>query len=123
MNFDNNQAIYLQIAEEICAYILLKKWAQDERIPSIRELSVQLEVNPNTILRSYDMLQNESIIYNKRGIGYFVSPDGLEKAKSFLKQKFTDEDMPPFFKRMDLLGIKLTELEKYYNEFINKIKK
>ncbi len=122
MNFANNQAIYLQIAEEICSYILLKKWAQEERIPSIRELSVQLEVNPNTILRSFDTLQNEGIIYNKRGIGYFVSADGMEKAKIYLKQKFTDEDMPQFFKRMNLLSIPFNELETYYKKFINKNK-
>jgi len=119
MQFDSNQAIYLQIAEEICAYIVTAKWAQEDRIPSVRELSVQLEVNPNTVLRSYDMLQSEGIIYNKRGIGYFVSPDGIEKSKVYLRTKFTQQDMPQFFKQMTLLGISMQELEKFYQTFIN----
>lgn len=122
MQFDSNQAIYLQIAEEICANIVTTKWAQDERIPSVRELSVQLEVNPNTVLRSYDMLQSEGIIYNKRGIGYFVSNDGIEKSKTYLRNKFTQTDMPQFFKQMNLLGISLSELEQYYQSFINQLK-
>lgn len=119
MQFDSNQAIYLQIAEEICAYIVTAKWAQEDRIPSVRELSVQLEVNPNTVLRSYDMLQSEGIIYNKRGIGHFVSPNGIEKAKVYLRTKFTQQDMPQFFKQMTLLGISMQELEKFYQTFIN----
>lgn len=119
MQFDSSQAIYLQIAEEICAYIVTAKWAQEDRIPSVRELSVQLEVNPNTVLRSYDMLQSEGIIYNKRGIGYFVSPDGIEKAKNYLRTKFTRQDMPQFFKQMTLLGISMQELETFYQTFIN----
>jgi len=122
MQFASNQAIYLQIADEICAYILTEKWVQAERIPSVRELSVQLEVNPNTVLRSYDLLQSEGIIFNKRGIGYFVSADGKEKAKTYLRQKFTQWDMPQFFKQMVLLGISLKDLEQYFQTFINKIK-
>ncbi len=122
MQFHSNQAIYLQIAEEICAYIVTAKWAQEDRIPSVRELSVQLEVNPNTVLRSYDTLQSAGIIYNKRGIGYFVSPDGIEKAKIYLRTKFTQQDMPQFFKQMMLLGISMQELEKFYETFINQKK-
>ncbi|HNV95159.1 MAG TPA: GntR family transcriptional regulator [Bacteroidales bacterium] len=121
MQFDSNQAIYLQIVDEICAYIVSAKWPQDERIPSVRELSVQLEVNPNTVLRSYDMLQSEGIIYNKRGIGYFVASDGQEKAKTYLRAKFTQTDMPQFFKQMNILGISFNELEKFYQLFMNQL--
>jgi DNA-binding transcriptional regulator YhcF (GntR family) len=56
MQFKESQAIYLQIADYVCEQVLLKEWKTDERIPSVRELAVQLEVNPNTVMRTFDFL-------------------------------------------------------------------
>jgi DNA-binding transcriptional regulator YhcF (GntR family) len=71
MEFRDNPAIYIQIAEYVCEQILLKKWKLDDKIISIRELAVTIEVNPNTVQRAYDFLQQKNIITNKRGIGLF----------------------------------------------------
>src|SRR5690606_39542667 len=79
MNFSGNKAIYLQIAEHAFEQILLGRWSADEKIPSVRELAVQLEVNPNTVMRTYDFLQQMEVIYNKRGIGFFVADDALKQ--------------------------------------------
>lgn len=73
MQFKDSQSIYLQIADYVCEKILLREWKAEERIPSVRELAVQLEVNPNTVMRTFDFLQQQEIIYNQRGIGYFVT--------------------------------------------------
>ena len=73
MEFRETQSIYLQIADYVCEKILLKEWPPGERIPSVRELAIQLEVNPNTVMRTYEFLQNESIIFNQRGIGFFAA--------------------------------------------------
>ena len=70
MQFRESRAIYLQIADYICERILLKQWKTDERIPAVRELAVQLEVNPNTVMRTYEFLQSQNIIQNQRGIGF-----------------------------------------------------
>ena len=119
MEFNNQQSIYLQIAELICDKILLKKFRQDERIPSVRELAVQLEVNPNTVMRSFEFLQEKEIITNKRGIGYFVSPDGIAKATALRKTEFIEIELPNIFKTAQLLNISWEELEKQYQKFTN----
>lgn len=73
MDFRDTKAIYLQIADRICDEVLVGKFAEDGRIPSVREYAAVVEVNANTVMRSFDQLQSQGIIYNKRGIGYFVA--------------------------------------------------
>ncbi len=118
MEFKEPQAIYLQIAEFVCEKILLENWKPDEKIPSVRELAVELEVNPNTAMRSYEFLQNREIIYNKRGIGFFVSLDAKEKVSVFRKQQFLENELPVFLKNMKILNISIQEIENFYTEFI-----
>lgn len=72
MNYNTNQSIFIQIADRISDRVLSKEYQADGRIPSVRELAVEMEVNPNTVMRSFELLQNNEIIYNKRGIGYFI---------------------------------------------------
>jgi DNA-binding transcriptional regulator YhcF (GntR family) len=124
MEFKEPQAIYLQIAEFVCEKILLENWKTDEKIPSVRELAVELEVNPNTAMRAYEFLQNREIIYNKRGIGFFVSQDAKGKVSVFRKQQFLESELPVFLKNMSILNISIQEIETYYTEFIksNKLK-
>ena len=72
MNFSNDKAIYIQMAERLCDEILSGQYKEDERIPSVREYAVLLQVNTNTAMKAYDQLARDEIIYNKRGLGYFV---------------------------------------------------
>ena len=111
MDFKDTKAIYLQIADYVCEQIMMKRWEQGERILSVRELGVNLEVNPNTVLRGYDLLQNKGIIMNKRGIGYFASEDAVERIKVYKKQEFIEEDLPALLKMMQMLDINFNELE------------
>lgn len=119
MEFKEPQAIYLQIAEYVCEKILLENWKPDEKILSVRELAVELEVNPNTAMRAYEFLQNREIIYNKRGIGFFVASDANEKVSVFRKQQFLESELPVFLKNMQILNISIQEIERYYTEFLN----
>lgn len=114
MEFRENQAIYLQIADLFCESILLKKWKADEKVPSIREIAVEVEVNPNTAMRTYTYLQDKGIIYNKRGIGFFISEDGYNKSLELKKEKFYNQELPLFFKTIELLGITIEEIGKLY---------
>jgi len=118
MDFKDTKAIYLQIADYVCEQILMKRWKEGERILSVRELGVDLEVNPNTVLRGYDLLQNKDIIMNKRGIGYFAVEDAIKKIKTFKKQQFIENDLPAFVKSMQLLDIDFKELETLINNEI-----
>lgn len=121
MEFNNNKAIYLQISDILCEKIMLKEFVEDERIPSVREMAIQLEVNPNTVMRTYELLQSLDIIYNKRGVGYYVSKDGDIKAFSYRKEAFLNNELPFFMNNVLLLGITSKELLQYYDEFQKKL--
>jgi DNA-binding transcriptional regulator YhcF (GntR family) len=117
MEFSDNQAIYLQIADHFCENILLKKWNAGDRIPSVREMAVNIEVNPNTVMRTFNYLQEQGIIFNKRGIGYFVSEDGFQKTKALRKENFVKQELPNFFKEMELLNLSMDDIKTYYREY------
>lgn len=117
MEFRSSEAIYLQIVDYISDKILLKKWLPETKIPSVRDLAFTLEVNPNTVMRSYEYLQNAEIIYNKRGVGVFVTADGIHKIKALKKKKFLDKDLPLLFKNMYVLGIELKEIQDLHGKF------
>lgn len=105
MEFNGNKSIYLQICDAICERILSGDLAPDQRIPSVREYGADIGVNPNTIMRSYEKLTNEGIIYNKRGIGYFISPDARTIVLEEQRKEFINNELPAILKRMKLLGI------------------
>ena len=105
MEFKDTQAIYLQIVDWMCDNIVKEKWKSDERIPSVRELGILLEVNPNTVMRAYECLQNQHIIYNKRGLGFFVSEDASVRITERKRTEFIGQVLPEFFRQMKLLGI------------------
>lgn len=114
MDFQRKKAIYLQIADFVCEQILLKNWT--EKIPSVRELAVTLEVNPNTVVRTYAFLEEKKIITMRRGIGYFLSAKAHEQAIAFKKHEFMTEDLPSVLKLMDLLNISFDDFRTLYNE-------
>jgi GntR family transcriptional regulator len=117
MEFRENQAIYLQIAELVCENILLRRWTLGEKIPSVRELAVQLEVNPNTVMRTYDFLQNKGIIFTKRGMGYFVEPEAEAQVLAFRKEEFLEQELPVFFKNVNMLKIDFEEIRTRFDDF------
>jgi len=117
MEFKEAQAIYLQIGDYVCEQILLGRWKEGDRIPSVRELGVALEVNPNTVMRTYDFLQGRDIIFKERGVGYFVSGASAQKIINYRKKQFLEQDLPVVFKNMTLLGMSFKELENEYHKF------
>ena len=82
MTFKENKPIYLQIADRIMDEILQEVYEEEGRILSVREYAGIVEVNANTVVRTYDYLQSQGIIYNKRGLGYFVSTGAAQKIYS-----------------------------------------
>ena len=118
MDFREGQAIYLQIVEYVCEQILLKQWLPGNKIISIRDLAVAMEVNPNTVQRAYDFLQQREIITNKRGVGYFVDENAMEKVVVFRKEQFIENELALFFRNMYLLNISTEEIKARYEKFI-----
>lgn len=110
MNFSNDKAIYVQIAERLCDEILTGQYKEDERIPSVREYAVLLEVNANTTVKSYSLLESEGIIYNKRGLGFFVSQGAKKEIRKTRKREFMKQRLPEMARQMQLLGISIEEV-------------
>ena len=114
MIFTNDKAIYIQMADRLCDEILEGKYKDDHRIPSVREYAVMLEVNANTVVKAYDELSRADIIYNKRGLGYFVTPGAKKQIMKERKQEFMKERLPELFRQMQLLGITLEDVKNEY---------
>lgn len=110
MEFNSNKAIYLQISDIICEKILSGALKTDDRIPSVREYGASIGVNPNTVMRTYEKLTNEGIIYNKRGIGYFISEGAKGIVLANDRKEFLEVELPAFLKKMELLGLDPQEL-------------
>ena len=69
IDFNASKAIYVQMADRLCDEILSGRYQENDRIPSVREYAVMLEVNTNTAVKAYELLAREKIVYNKRGLG------------------------------------------------------
>lgn len=110
MEFNSNKAIYLQIADTVCDKILAGELNPEDRIPSVREYGATIGVNPNTVMRTYEKLTAEGVIYNKRGIGYFISPDAKEIVLENNRKEFMEVELPAFLRKMELLGLDPDEL-------------
>ncbi|WP_420581558.1 GntR family transcriptional regulator [Reichenbachiella sp.] len=123
MEFRDDQAIYLQIADHFCENILLEKWKPGDRIPSVREMAVSIEVNPNTVMRTFTYLQEKGIIYNKRGIGYFVAEDGKIKTNALRKEDFIHNELPRLFRAMDVLHLSIEDIAQYYQNHVKSTEK
>lgn len=124
MEFRNDQAIYLQIVDYVCERILLETWKAEERIISIRDMAIALQVTPNTVQRSYDFLQQLDIISNRRGVGYFVNKDAMKRVVRYKKEEFIKEKLPVFFRTMSLLNLDMKEVETLFTVYLKtKLKK
>lgn len=118
MQFSDNSAIYIQITEYVCEQILLRKWKPEERIISIRDLAVTMQVNPNTVQRAYDLLQQQEIIANKRGIGYFVEKEAIERIIIFRREQFFRNELPVFMRNIFLLKLDFKEIRARYEQYV-----
>ena len=96
---------------------MLGKWAIGEKVPSVRELAVELQVNPNTVVRAYEFLQQRDVIANKRGIGFFATDNSMENIKNYRRERFLKQELPEFFRNIYLLNISLEEIAKRYQDF------
>lgn len=112
--------IYLKLADRICDGILSGKYETQGRIPSVRELATLNEVNPNTAMRAFDWLQQKEIIFNKRGMGYFVSPKAKEIITEVRKEDFCNNTLPFVFKTMLSLDIDIEEISLKFEEYKTK---
>ncbi len=119
MALQSNKPIYLQIADGLMDDIRAGRYAASARIPSVRDVAAISQVNVNTAMRTFEYLEREGIIYNKRGIGYFVSADAPEKIRTQLKENFFNNEMGYFFSRLVQLDMTPIELLRHYETYLN----
>ena len=112
MEYSEHKPIYLQNVDLMQEKILREEWREEERIPSVREMGAMVGVNPNTIVRSYQLLESQEVIYNKRGLGYFVKEGAVARIKENVKNEFIVNELPQFKAKAQMLGITKEELIK-----------
>lgn len=117
MTFSNDKAIYIQMADRLCDDILAGVYTDDERIPSVREYAVKLEVNTNTAVKAYDYLARDGIIYNKRGLGYFVTAGARGRIMDARRKDFMENILPDVFRNMRLLDVGIEDVETEWKRY------
>lgn len=114
MTFSSDKAIYIQMADRLCDEIVAGTYKAHDRIPSVREYAVMLEVNTNTAVKTYELLARQNIIYNKRGLGYYVAEGARQQIITERKRDFLQQTLPELFRQMRLLGLTIEEVEKLW---------
>jgi DNA-binding transcriptional regulator YhcF (GntR family) len=111
MEFDDHKTIFLQIRDWLVDQILTGKLAPGDRIPSVRELAADIEVNRNTVMRSYALMEQEGIIDNRRGIGFFVSDQARQRLATDEKAQFIRDELPKIVHQAKVLRLTLADFE------------
>jgi GntR family transcriptional regulator len=114
MQFSEHRSIYMQITDYICENILAGAMRPGERVPSVRDLAATIEVNPNTVQRSYTWLQDRGVLLNKRGVGYFIADEAHLTVKLMKREQFVREELPDVFRKMNLIGFSLEDIRIIY---------
>lgn len=118
MNFESNLPIYIQIMNLIKTKIVSGELKRGDKLPSVRELSKELKVNPNTIQRAYQELEREEFVYTQRGTGTFVTEntDTIQNVKKSMATGLIDQ----FFSEMKNLGFKNDEIKEMVSHWLAK---
>jgi DNA-binding transcriptional regulator YhcF (GntR family) len=111
MEFGDHKTIFLQIRDWLVDQILTGKLAPGDRIPSVRELAADIEVNRNTVMRSYALMEQEGIIDNRRGIGFFVSDQARQRLATDEKVQFIRDELPKIVHQAKVLKMTLSDFQ------------
>ena len=119
MDFKSSKGIFLQIADNLCHQILEGQLSPGDRVPSVRDLAAEFEVNRNTVMRTYTILQEAEVFDNKRGIGFFISENAIELVLTNEKANFFSHDLPDFIQKIKLLKLNSNDLTDLITEIKN----
>ena len=109
--FDNDRPIYIQLVEQLKQYIIAGEIKPGERLPSVRELALQVKVNPNTVQKALVELENQKLIYTERTNGKFVTEN--EGLIENIKEELASKKVQKYFEDMNKLGINRYEAITY----------
>lgn len=116
MEFAADKPIFRQVADYCVGRINSGAWAEGERLPSTKELAVELAVNNRTVMKAYDMLSDAEVIYQRRGMGYYVAENAGNKLRELLRREFIDTTLPNLRHEMQRAEISAEDLFKMLNQ-------
>jgi GntR family transcriptional regulator len=120
MNFDQKTPIYQQLADSIRQDILSGSLPAETAIPSVRQISVEYGLNPQTVLNATQLLIQEGLLEKRRGLGMFVRTDARKQLSEIACERFKNETLQSVVDEARLLDISKSELmdliQKTYGE-------
>ena len=114
--FDDNSPIYLQIANGIKNDVLSGALGEDEQVMSTNQYAAFYQINPATAAKGFAQLVDEGVLYKKRGIGMFVSPDARTRLRRQRRDRFFSEVVDPMLAEARMVGVDVQEIVKYIGE-------
>lgn len=105
-----DQPIYRQIRDRIIAGILDESLKEGEALPSVRAVAVELQVNPLTVSKAYQELQQTGVAEPRRGLGLFVTPGARSRLGAVEREQFLEREWPEILARIQRLGLSAQEL-------------
>ena len=120
MDFKTDKPIFRQTVDLFSIRILSGLWVEGQRIPSVRELSVELMVNTRTVMSALEELEKGGIISSRRGMGYFLEAGAADKERRRRIEEFKNIKLRELFTEMDALGISIDEIVESYKHSLNK---
>lgn len=114
-HLDKSRPICPQLCEQLCVWIAGGAFAPHERLPSVREMAVSAEVNPNTVQKSFEELEQQGLLYSVRGSGWFVGEDPRQAAQTVRSLQSAKTAL--YFEEMHKLGLDDTMIKDYVKEW------
>ena len=121
MTFNDNKSIYEQIVDFGYARVISGDWPEEGRIPSTKDLAIQMGVNPRTVMKAYDRLAEEQIIYQRLGLGYFISGNARERVLDVRRLEFRKTQVPAISAMLSELGYTTADLVDMIDSYNNSI--
>lgn len=118
MEFKATTTIFEQIANMLEDNILSGELPEGDRLPSVRALAAEVQVNPNTVQRTFQTLQDSEVIVNQRGIGYFVADGARAMILKQRRKLFETQVLPEQFRQLALLGFTPEEIATLYTSYL-----
>lgn len=115
----NNKPLYLQCADWIMDNVVGGDFAPDSRVPAVRELAASQQINIGTAQKAYEYLAQHDVVYNKRGMGHYVHPEGAARVVELRTSEFMNHDMEYFFSRIKSIGVTPERLTELYSDYLN----
>ena len=110
--FNDTQPIFLQIRQRIIEMILKRTAKEGDVLPSVRQISADLSVNPLTVTKAYQSLVDIGVVESRRGMGMFVAAGGRDKLLAHERETFLNEEWPRIRTQIEALGLNLETLLK-----------